>query len=383
MIQSLRIAAFSLLYLALPGFLEAQPAAAPFHHPVPAASAYVVTRDVAYTKADGQDVLLDVYRPAGASREARPVLVFVNTRHGTAQRTHGIYTGWAAAATARGFVAILPDAAPDFAAGFDALLAHVQANAAALGVDPGRVAVYAASGNAFTAFPVLQDPKRTGVHAAVLYYGGAPTPAFRPDLPVLVVRAGLDRPQLNRDVDALIAAGLAANAPLEVLNFAGGRHAFEMLDDNDVTRTAIDRTLEFVATALAPGYQAGLRSGIEAARAAGAMSSGDHATAIAIYGKRVREQPTDWAQRLAYAEALLAGGRIKEARREFEGLEGKGLGARDLAVPAARAAVADGDATAAIAWLARIPKRFLPAALATDAQFAPLRGTPEFDALFR
>lgn len=383
MIQSLRIAAFSLVYLALPGFLEAQPATAPFHHDVPAPSAYTVTRDLAYTKAGAEDVLLDVYRPTAASDEARPVLVFVNTRHGTVQRTHGIYTGWAAAATARGFVAILPDGAPDFAQGFDALLAYLRAHAASLGVDPDRVAVYAASGNAFTAFPVLQDPKRTGVHAVVLYYGGSAPPAFRPDLPVLVVRAGLDRPALNRDVDALIAAGLAANAPLEVLNFAGGRHAFEMLDDNDVTRTAIDRTLEFVSTALAPGYQAGLRSGIEAARAAGAMSSGDHATAIAIYGKRVREQPTDWAQRLAYAEALLAGGRVSEARREFEGLKGKGLGPRDLAVPAARAAVADGDASAAIAWLSTIPKRFLPPALATDAAFAPLRGNPDFDALFQ
>jgi hypothetical protein len=84
---------------------------------------------------------------------------------------------------------------------------------------------------------------------------------------------------------------------------------------------------------------------------------------------------------MAYGEALLGVAQYAAACAEFEKLKGRGLGHRDLGVPAARACAQKGDADAAVAWLASIPPRFRPQ-LATDPAFASLRSRADFRALF-
>ena len=41
-----------------------------------------------------------------------------------------------------------------------------------------------------------------------------------------------------------------------------------------------------------------------------------------------------------------------------------------------------GDADAAVGWLNTIPARFLPASIAQDPRFAPLKDRADFQALF-
>jgi hypothetical protein len=67
---------------------------------------------------------------------------------------------------------------------------------------------------------------------------------------------------------------------------------------------------------------------------------------------------------------------------EFETLKDKGLGYRDLGLPAARACLLKRDQDAAIAWLRSIPSRFLPAALEKDPGFTLLQNCADFRALF-
>ena len=93
--------------------------------------------------------------------------------------------------------------------------------------------------------------------------------------------------------------------------------------------------------------------------------------------------PDDFATQKAYGEALLGDGQFALACGEFDQLRDKGLGYRDLGLPAARACLQKGDAEAAVAWLRSIPQRFLPADLQTDPVFAPLRPREDFQALFR
>ena len=69
--------------------------------------------------------------------------------------------------------------------------------------------------------------------------------------PVLVVRAGLDHPSLNATIDRFIAAAVARNAPLEVMNHSEGRDGFDILDDDPRTRENAARTTEFLRTHLA------------------------------------------------------------------------------------------------------------------------------------
>ena len=349
-----------------------------FHYPAPPASAIDVSKDQPYG-----GLQMDVYRPRNAAGKALPALVFFNIASG-AQRSNTFYKAWAEISASKGFVSILPDLRfESFEKDFDALIAHLEANASRLGIDRDRIALYAGSGNVYRALPLVQNPKQTTIKAAVMYYGSAQVSEFRRDLPILIVRAGLDRPPLNRSLAELITRATNQNAPVTVLNYAGGHHAFEIFDDEEATRDTIDGTIEFVRRTTAPAYQASLRRGMAEATAASHVMSGNVAAAAASYAALVKAKPDDARLRLSYGEALLGASQFAEACAELEKLKGKGLGPRDLGLPAARACMQKGDAEAAIAWLKTIPQRFLPPEVEKDPIFAPIRNRPEFKALFQ
>jgi hypothetical protein len=349
-----------------------------FFYPAPPASVIAVSKDQAYGT-----LQMDVYRPANAAGKTLPVLVFFNIASG-AQRSNFFYKPWAEIAASRDLVAILPDLRDDsFEKDFDALIAHLTANASSLGIDRDRIALYAGSGNVSRALPLVQNPKQTVVRAAVMYYGSAQVSEFRRDLPILMVRAGLDRPPVNRAIADLATLAANQNAPLTLVNYAGGHHAFEIVDDEDATRDVIDTTIEFVKRTTAPAYQASLRRALPEATAAAHVASGNFAAAAASYAELVKARPDDARMRLSYGEALLGASQFAEACTELEKLKGKGLGPRDLGVPAARACMQKGDAEAALAWLKSIPQRYLPRSLEKDPIFAPIQNRPEFKALFQ
>jgi predicted Zn-dependent protease len=125
-----------------------------------------------------------------------------------------------------------------------------------------------------------------------------------------------------------------------------------------------------------------MRRGIPEATAAGYIQIHEFGKAAAVYANLVASRPDDSRLRLSYGEALLGAGQFGDACAEFEKLKGKGLGPRDLGLPAARACMQKGDPDAAIAWLKTIPARFLPAAVQEEAVFAPLKGREDFRALF-
>lgn len=353
-----------------------------FLYPAPAAGALAISRDVPYGTSADVPLKMDVYRPA-APAGAVPALIFFNTASGP-QRQNAFYSGWAQAAASKGIAGIVPDLRQgNQAQDFQLLIAHLTSRATDYGIDREAIAVYAGSGNVFTALPILQDPRQTGIRAAVMYYGSADVKAFRLDLPVLYVRAGLDRPGVNRAISELVSRGVAQNAPITLLNHPTGHHAFEIFDDDEATREIIERTLEFVKRATAAAYQAALRRAIPEATAAGYVIGGNFGQAATLYAKLVSERPDDPRLRLAYGEALLGDRQYAASCAELEKLKGKGLGPRDLGLPAARACLLKGDQEAAIAWLRTIPARFLPADVQTDPAFAPLAERADFRALFQ
>ncbi len=347
-----------------------------FHYPAPAPSSFTRLADQPYG-----DLRMDVYRPGTASVPA-PALILFNTVSG-AERGHPFYQAWAEIAASKGLVAIMPDLrVASLEQDFDALLAHLAANAAALGVDRDRIAVYAGSGNVYRGLPLFLDPKRTALKTMVLYYGSADVKTFRGDLPTLFVRAGLDRPPVNRAMTDLITLAQTQNVPMSVINYPGGHHAFEMFDDEAATRDVIDTTLDFVARSTSPAYQASLRRGLPEATAAARVAAGDFAAAATVYGDLVKARPEDPRLRLSYGEALLGASQFAAACSVFDQLKDRGLGPRDLGLPAARACLQKGDADAAIGWLQSIPSRFLPRDVQAEPVFAPLRDRADFKALF-
>ena len=210
----------------------------------PPAPDIVVASDVEYGTSGTTRLAMDIYKPATARSAKLPALVFFNRATGV-DRSGRFYSAWAKAAASNGVIGILPDLRDGTeAADFRMLLSFLERHAAEHGID--SLTVYAGSGNVSTAFPVVEDPALTSIKAAIMYYGSATIERFRLDLPVLYVRAGLDRPPVNESIARLAALAISQNAPLTLVNHAGGHHAFEITDSNDATRQVIADTLDFV-----------------------------------------------------------------------------------------------------------------------------------------
>ena len=373
----LRRTAIILCLLSAPAIAAAQPAPYAFPPPAPGIT---VAADVEYATSGSTALAMDVYTPPPGSSTRRPALIFFNRAVGK-DRKWDFYAAWARTAASKGLVGIVPDLrSGSEAADFTLLLAHLEQKASAYGID--SIAVYAASGNVAAALPALQNPGLTTVKAAVIYYGAANIQQFRLDLPILYVRAGLDRPPLNEFIGTLASRAMAQNAPFTLLNYAGGHHGFEAVDNNPLTRKVIDDTLEFVMTATSAPYQTALRASLGEATAAGFVQSGKFKEAAGEYVRLVAARPDDHRLRLSYGEALLGDKQYAAACAELEKLKGKGLGPRDLGLPAAHACLLKGDPAAAVAWLNTIPARFLPASIADDPRFAALKDREDFRALF-
>lgn len=72
-------------------------------------------------------------------------------------------------------------------------------------------------------------------------------------IPIYLVRAGLDKPDLNYSIDKFVEIALSKNVPIDISNHAEGRHAFDILDDQPRSREIIKRTLNFIRSNLKTG----------------------------------------------------------------------------------------------------------------------------------
>jgi dienelactone hydrolase len=356
-----------------------------FVDPVPAATAFTLRSNLVYKQAGQTALALDLYLPIGSAlAKPLPVFIIFNGFGGSFMRTSPQSVGWAKAATAHGFAGIaLETTSGHEAEDFDAMTEYFRQHAEDLHVDPDRLVVIAWSGNVSAGLPAVEEPQRKAIKAAVIYYGSAELAEVRLDLPVLFVRAGLDQPLSNESLDRRLAAGIAANAPWTLLNYPGGRHGFDVLDNNDLSREIIEETFRWARNAISDAHQSALHSGLDEAGAAGAMFTGNFVKAAALYREIVANHPQDARLLLAYGIALSGAKRYKEARAHFDQAKTiGGLGQRDLGLPAARACVLDHDPEAAIAWLKTISPQFLPASIQSDADFALLKDRADFQALF-
>ena len=202
----------------------------------------------------------------------------------TGAKNMGVFVSYGELLAASGFVAVsfdhrflsaarLSDAGADVAD----LVVHVRTNAASLGVDPERLALWAFSGGGPFLSAALRE--RPGwLRAVVAYYAvldlqqppPGPDSGLSPELraafspvkalgtdakatpPILVARAGLDNPWLNDGADRFVAAALARGATLDLMSHPQGRHGFDILDDDARSKAIIRRTLEFLRAALEP-----------------------------------------------------------------------------------------------------------------------------------
>ena len=249
------------------------------------ADAVRIRRDHPYRVSDGQPLGMDLYYPPHAAPNVPlPAVVFAlgvsdigaRVRLGCAMKEMESYIGWATLAAMSGMVGVTYSTGADPAGDGAALFEAIRRDAATLAIDPERIAIWAASGNGPNALNLLMQPQPVRIRCATLYYtysidldgrsdvadaqktwgfvnaaAGRTIDDMPAALPLLVVRAGCDTfAGLNPALDRFVAAALARNLPITLVNHADGPHAFDLFDDREVSRAIVRQTLEFMTTHL-------------------------------------------------------------------------------------------------------------------------------------
>jgi dienelactone hydrolase len=224
-----------------------------------------VRRDLEYRRVGDHRLEADVYLPGGLLPDDRlPAVIFV---HGDAPpelllgaKEWGQYTSWGRLAAASGLIGItfehrsseqgtrLAEAASDVLE----LVAFVRQGGPGGHVDADRIGVWVCSGGPPMVLPWVLRERPPFVRCVASLYGlmdGAVEALAATDGPVppmLVARAGLDTPAINDSIDAFAAAALARNVELDLLTHPAGRHAFDILDDDDRSKHIVALTLAFL-----------------------------------------------------------------------------------------------------------------------------------------
>jgi dienelactone hydrolase len=248
-------------------------------HQIPGVDDVAVRRDAKYRVTDDSTLAMDVYYPPDSKSGSRmPVVVFVfgypdstmKAMIGSKLKEMGQYISWGRLMATSGLVAITYESREP-TSDIHELLAYVRQNASSLGVDENRIGIWACSGNVPTALWVLMNETSDYLKCAVLYYGfmfdcegsnkvaeAAETVGFvNPcvgrtvddlpmDVPLFIVRAGQDNPHLNETIDRFLGKAVVRNMPVTLTNYSEGPHAFDILDDSEISLEIIRQTIAFM-----------------------------------------------------------------------------------------------------------------------------------------
>ena len=261
----------------------------PVVYRLPTMDQVTVLKNIRYKTVDGLDLQLDVYYPPSASPASpSPVVLLIPgpapqdlMRH---IKDSAVFVSWAQLMACSGMAAVTcwhrapigehPQAATDV----DALISYVHTHAEALNIDGHRMGVFAFSGAPpYALRTVLRDSPQF-ILAVAAYYGvmdlQQSRAVFPPQIsdeylqefspvhylglnpaqlpPILIVRAGRDKPWLNRSIDNFVATALDNSVTLELMTHPNGHHGFDTADDDERSRHIIRRTLKFFSEQLEP-----------------------------------------------------------------------------------------------------------------------------------
>jgi dienelactone hydrolase len=241
-------------------------------------------KDIVYKNIGGVDLKMDVYTPDSLSPDTRlPGVLFIHGGPLAADmqpqpKDWNVYLSYGELAAANGWIGITFNHRyyedQPFEQSFqdvETAIGYVRENAKALHLDADRLCLWAFSGGGSHLYFALHN-RPAYVKCIVAYYAilldlrqeKELSPASSDDeirelslskylregptvtLPILIARAGLDQPFLNRVTDIFVQEALASNIMLELINYAQGRHGFDIFDDNAQTRAIIAKTVGFI-----------------------------------------------------------------------------------------------------------------------------------------
>jgi acetyl esterase/lipase len=352
--------------------------------PVPPASEVRVVSD-SFVASSGERRQFDLYRPADATGDL-PLVVFANGS-GAMLRSAAPYVEWARLVTGRDLAAVLYEGPAmgaestldaiirEGVADLDSLVSTVTRRSGTLGIDASNVVIWAGSGQTIIGTPFALGNRYPHVRGYVLYYGSGSIDTPRLDVPVFIARAGLDGIGLNQALDSLAQQLTNAGVAVTLLNYPAGQHAFDLYDESEMTARVIEQTLDFMHAVTQPALRDAVAAGIPDVRAANAFVREQWPEAERLYGELSRLRPSSSSAVWRLGLSQLANNHPADALISFDRARELGRGgARDIGLPAARAAVRSGQRSRAIDWLEWALRSFprIRAEIQADAELAPL-----------
>lgn len=236
----------------------------------------IATRKVVYALPGMDEVVvrrdgsMDLYYPPGPANVQAPVVIIVagypdagfQKAVGCSFRDMQSTVSWARLIAASGMTAIAYSN-EDPVADLHALVANTNAT---------RIGLWASSGNAPLALSLLMQPAdvrikcgafcypltldldgQTGVADAAKMFrfvnpaAGKTIDDVARDVPMFLARAGADEvPRLNETFDRFVAAALARDLPITVVNHPAAPHAFDLFHDSETSREIMRQLLAFL-----------------------------------------------------------------------------------------------------------------------------------------
>ena len=256
---------------------------APLIHPATQEQPRRVRQEIG-KRADGSPLVIDLTLPKPGGK-AGPAVVLL---HGglpdeapIRPSAWRVYNDWGAALAAEGTVGIMfdhslgfPKQRLDQAMGeVDQVLAWIVKDGPAFGIDAAHVQTWSFSAGGLLTAELLDDKRPLRLAGMVLFYPLTGLPPDGPSLPLVgpviadrmdlaknaervakanvpmvIYRAGHDEvPGLLPLLDRSLAALLAADARVEIINLPGAPHSFDFLTDTPRVRGSINRALRFAA----------------------------------------------------------------------------------------------------------------------------------------
>jgi acetyl esterase/lipase len=158
-----------------------------------------------------------------------------------------LYVGYCRLAAARGLAAATLDLDyVDFARAAEVvpqLTAQIEEVSALSRVDAGRVALWAFSGGGVLVNRSLEQPPEW-LRCVALSYPVLLPPPESVTTPVVLTRVGRERPEIQQTVERF----LGNVTPDVLIDVPNGQHAFDVLDDSDESRKAIEQALQAVSS---------------------------------------------------------------------------------------------------------------------------------------
>ncbi len=215
---------------------------------------------------------VDLYLPEDDT--PHPAIVFVHGGPVPADRRPTprdwpVFRGYGALAATRGVVGVTLDhrlhSLADYPHAAEDVASAVAFVRSIPRVDADRIAVWHFSGAGLLLADWLREPAPWLRCAAATYpllalpSGSAVDPRFDPiaalattgpRLPVVLTRAGKERPALAEAVERFVAAARTHQVRLALVDVPDGQHGFDMLDHTDASRDAVERAMNLVIAAL-------------------------------------------------------------------------------------------------------------------------------------